>query len=359
MKQAVVDAREFETALKTAAAAVMRRSSIAMLEQVYLSVSDGACRLTGTDLTQWVEIKMPTKSCGEDFSAIFRDTSKILKACKYYKSDIKISFHTGNKQPLVFSSGELQMECEIIEDEYPAIPTEDAEQSYEVVASVLHRRAEKVKYAAATNDARPVLMGVQFRNQTVFCVDGHRMAASQMDGLNVKRPVSIPLNAMMQLSIFGDNTISFSTGVRFARFANERAVISTRLLDGAVMVPDLYVPQSFQHKFPLEPTSCIQSVKYLQDVSGKACNHAEFQNGVLLVETLHGSYRAPLPIQGNSQINFAIDPRYLLDGIRQFKEGANVELRANDEQLSPIVITDGGDSYAFILTRRRRERAAA
>lgn len=359
MRQVVVDAREFEAAVKTAAAVVMKRSVIASLEQVSMVVSGGSCRLMGTDLCQWVEIKVLLKSCGEDFSVIFGDTTKILRACKYYNGDLQISYEASKEQPLTFSCGELQMECEIIDEDYPGLPTGDYTETYEVVASDLYKRTEKMKYAVATNDVRPALMGVIIQNNMIYCVDGYRMAASRMDNLSVSRAISVPLSAMLRLSIYGDETIDFHCGRRFASFVNDHATIVTHLLEGEVIDPDKVVPATFGYSFPLELAGCTQGVKYLWDISGKRCNHVEFHAGVLKMGTKRGSYSAVLPIQGNPQIHFAANPVHLLEALSQFKGAKTVELRANDSSVSPLVITDGGDSYALILPRRLNAAAAA
>lgn len=76
VRKAVVDAKTFSSALDQVSK-VLRKSSIPVLAEALVSISDGQCTLTATDIETYLFQTVPAR--GDDLSFVFRKTKDVAK----------------------------------------------------------------------------------------------------------------------------------------------------------------------------------------------------------------------------------------------------------------------------------------
>lgn len=118
--RATVEAKAFSDALKNAKA-LLRKSVIPFLEEVYVQFSGGTCILTGTDLNSWIISELPAQ--GDDFAFVFSRTKDVERACRYFDGTLTLEMTETQRGVISLSCGSRTGEFEIYPAEtYPAVP---------------------------------------------------------------------------------------------------------------------------------------------------------------------------------------------------------------------------------------------
>ena len=71
MRRIVVDARAFSDAMAKVSR-VLKKSPLPILGEICVSVRDGICTLTATDLETWITARLPVQ--GDDLTFVFNRT---------------------------------------------------------------------------------------------------------------------------------------------------------------------------------------------------------------------------------------------------------------------------------------------
>lgn len=357
--KASVNAALFYDAIKKASA-VPVRSSIPMLEQVMVEMKNGICRLTGSNLEQYLTVELPAQ--GENFSFLFLNTAEVEKACKYFAGELLLDYTPKEKHSgrLTMQNGGRFCHLEVTDTEdYPALPVVEPEQTRRTNAAELLSRFKRVQYAVAKDTSRPVLTGAQFRDNQLIGIDGQRMAVNTDESLRVGKPFSLPVKPMRLLSIFGTSDVEIAVGKRWASITNANMCLYTRILEGEVFNADNAIPKTWREEHRLDKVQLIRELRYLgQFVRDERHHYIRFEDGVLSAATVKGRFRSSLVGFGQSDAVFAFDCSYMLDALSQFKNDDEILLRISN-QVSPIVLTNGKGDLALVLPLKLRDVAQA
>lgn len=357
--KASVDAELFYDAIKKASA-VPVRSSIPVLEQVMVEVKDGICRLTGSNLEQYLTAELPAQ--GEHFSFLFLNTAEVVKACKFFTGELLLDYTPMEKHKggLTMQNGGRFCRLEVTDTEdYPTLPVVEPEQTCRTNAAELLSRFKRVQYAVAKDTSRPVLTGAQFRDNQLIGIDGYRMAVNTDESLRVGKPFSLPVKPMRFLSLFGTADVEIAVGKRWASISNPHMCLYTRILEGEVFNADNAIPKTWREEHRLDKVQLIRELQYLgQFVRNERHHYVRFEDGVLSATTTNGRYRTRLENFGQSDAVFAFDCSYMLDALNQFKNDGEIFLRVSNH-VSPIVLTNGKGDLALVLPLKLRDVAQA
>lgn len=128
--------------------------------------------------------------------------------------------------------------------DYPELPRFTCEQAYTANAAQLLACIGRIKYAAQRrSDSRPVMSGVRFYRQQLYCVDGQRLAVCANDAMTVDKTFVVPADAMWILKAFGDQNVSIQVGVRYVRFAADGLCAYVRRLETCdTLTPEVAIP---------------------------------------------------------------------------------------------------------------------
>ena len=362
--KATVDAKNFGGALKKAHEAAMK-SSIPFLEQVCVSVSDGVCRLTGTNLRQWICAEIPAD--GDDFSFVFSNTKDMIRICKHF--DGKLAMELFIKELPGGKSKDITVEltCGGKAASFPAYESDglhdlpelgDAVQAYQVNAAALLARIKRVSYAASDLPShiadKPALCGVRFQDNRVWCVDGARMAINQDNTLMVEQPFILPAHTLTHLKEFGKADAKLSVGAKYAAFTGESVSLYSRILEpGDSLKIENVLPKTYNAIYEVNRKQYLDQVKYLCECVRNPKKAAVlFDNGRLLVFENDMVFRAAVDVIGECDDQHSLKLDFLKEALEQFSDAEYVTLKTNHARTSPVVITAGGADTAFILPMR-------
>lgn len=346
--KATMDAAQFSQALNKAVKST-GRSRYIDLDQIRVDVGSGLCRLTATNLEQFLTAELPAE--GEAFSFKFCNTQAVLKASKYFDGPLSLDYDQEH--------GELMMECPPRSsrisvdtvDKFPELPApKPAEAVYHTNTHTLCRRFDRVKYAAAAPGCtRKALCGIRFDGKRLAAVDGYRMAVNTDDAMDVKKPFILPLEAMKLLPLFGDAEAAIEVGEKWCTIRSGGLRLTTRMLDDDHFNIDGVIPTTFIDTYDANVKQFVSELKYLEALlPKKAAEPIKFSGGTLSTFTPNGEHQSAISLSAPATVIYGFDVRYMLDGLNQFKDAETVTIRTSSPK-SPIILTNGGADLALVL----------
>lgn len=339
-------------ALATAGRAVATKSTLPILGNVLLDASDDALTVSATNLEIGITSRIPAQvEAPGRITVQARVISEFVASLE--PNDVELSQDQG---PLTVTvrQGATQAHVRGIDaEDFPVLArTVDAGQVVRVDPAVFRDAIAHVVFAAASDDSRPVLAGVQLAARddllTLAAADGFRMSLRRMRlATPVGEPVSIivPARAMQELSrILGDA----SDVVELAVTPNgsqmlvtlDQVWFTTRLIDGAF--PDLtqIIPRDWN-------TRTVVPRDVLLDATRRAAIFARSNNDVLKLEIAPASESYDMGrITVTSNAADTGDNRDELDAQ---VEGGEMQIAFNSKYLADVLSVMRGAQVAFEL----------
>ncbi len=249
--------------------AVANRATLPITQNVLLSTDQSMLKLSATNLeiamTTWVggrveeegAITVPARLLSELVSSLPREP-------------IELELQPGTSV--------LRLTCARSEanihgadaSEFPPIPTVEEGIAAQIDPQVLKSAIARVAFAAATEESRPVLTGVEVKLEgeqfSMAAADGFRLAVQHgplVQGVDTETKVIVPARTLNELSrLLGDQEepveimLTPAKGqVLFRTKGNETVETVSQLLQGSFPNYEQLIPQSYQTRavFDLEP----------------------------------------------------------------------------------------------------------
>jgi DNA polymerase III subunit beta len=283
--KATVQRETLKRGLRIVGHAVAEKSTLPVLGNILLTSDDqNRLKLTATDLhvgiTIWLEavvqqegsITVPAKLLTDVVGSLPNDT-------------ITLAMDT-QTQSVNLMCGLFEANIKGIEaDEFPIVPTLAAADAHHAsfAAADLRAVAEQVAVVAATEDTRPVLMGVLMRlkdsTATFVASDGIRLAVRT---LTLSEPVATPLEVIIPAQALRDvRRISAEAETIAVAVSNERGQIMfragdveliTRLIDGTFPNYERILPRRHTTRAVLETQEFGRAVKLASYFAAASAN---------------------------------------------------------------------------------------
>jgi DNA polymerase-3 subunit beta len=253
--------------------AVAGKSTLPVLSNILIASDEGRLKLAATNLeigiTCWIGAKI------EDEGAVAvpaKLLSDVVGSLPNDRIDLLLDRRT---QTLNLKCARFESNIKGTEaGEFPAIPTVDDRTPIAVFPPALLRETiQQVAFAAATEETRPVLQGVQLRlrdNRAIFAAaDGFRLAQRIIE---LPEPVAqpleiiIPARALNELArILNDDAnqveMIVTPGGGQALFHTSAVDLVSRLIDGKFPDVDRVIPQQYQTRAVLDTQEVMKAVK--------------------------------------------------------------------------------------------------
>jgi DNA polymerase-3 subunit beta len=255
--------------------AVSPRSTLPVLANVLAATDDGRLRLSATNLelgiTCWIGAKIEREGSTTIPARTFSDLVSTLP-----KDRVEMDL-TERTQSLHVKCGTSNTDIKCIDaQEFPPMPALDASDGIQMNVADLKEMIQQVVFSASTDEARPVLTGVQVdmngNKITLASADGFRLSVRSTElSTAVATPMSviIPARALSELArIATDNnqtvTMLFPPGRGQVVFRLKDVEVVSQLIDGNF--PDFrqVIPRNHE-------TRSVMST----DAFLKACKQAE------------------------------------------------------------------------------------
>ena len=218
----------------------------------------------------------------------------------------------------------------IAADEFPVLPTMPEEQIV-LGAETLRQMIRQVAFAAATDESRPVLVGVLVKCKdssiTMAAADGFRLSVctAELDQ-PIPKPLSIivPAKALMELVRIsnGDNDVRFGVADknRYVIFSSGDAMLASQIISGNFPDYEQIVPKNHTTSITVDGRAFQTTVKLASFFARDAANIIKIhitESGLTVsataAETGDNVGRVDAIVEGETPLVTAFNAKYLLD----------------------------------------------
>ena len=337
-----------------------------MLANVLLKTEDAGLKLTATNLEIGVTYWVPGKIDGDGTTTVparlFNDVINSLPAGD------RVDLELQGAATLRIRSGRFETHIKGIDaDDFPAIPTAGERPTTRVSQKVLKQALEETAFAAASDEARPILTGVLARFEgdrlTLAAADNYRIAVKQVPLLDAVEDTSIviparSLNELIRILADTDDPVDIvlSSQRNQILFHLEGVDLVSRLIDGQFPPYQNVLPKAHTTRAVMEREDLLKAVRLAALIASSSANIVKLQVGVegepgLTVsanaEVGDNESRVEAQVEGDGT-TIAFNARYLMDVLTNV-DADQFALELNGP-LSPGVFKPlGDDDYVHVV----------
>jgi DNA polymerase-3 subunit beta len=273
--------------LSVVSRAVSNRSTLPVLANVLLKTEDAGLKLTATNLeigiTYWVPGKIESDGATTVPARLLTDLVSSLPA----GDRVDLTLQSGDTLHLKFGRFETNIKG-IDADEFPAIGAAGERPTTRVAQNVLRRALAETTFAAASDEARPILTGVLARFEgdqlTLAAADNYRIAVKTIAILDAvpETSVVIPARALNELArILADVDdpveILLASGKNQIQFHLDGVDLVSRLIDGQFPNYQQVVPTSHTTRAVLDREELLRAVRPAALIAHESANIVKLQ----------------------------------------------------------------------------------
>jgi DNA polymerase-3 subunit beta len=351
--------------LSVVSRAVSSRSTLPVLANVLLRTEDAGLKLTATNLeigiTYWVPGKIDTDGATTVPARLLTDLVGSLPSAE------RVDLELQGADTLHLLCGRFATHVKGIDaDEFPAIQTAGERPTTRVSQKVLRRALDETTFAAASDEARPILTGVLARFEgsrlTLAAADNYRIAVRTIDILDPVESASvvIPARALAELGrVLADTDDPVELVLSQARnqvlFHLEGIDVVSRLIDGQFPNYQTVIPAAHATRVELDREELLRAVRPAALIASSSANIVKLQVGdegagvTVTAAAEVGDYTGDVEatVEGDST-TIAFNARYLNDVLANVDaDRFSVELNG---PLSPGVFRPvGDDDYVHVV----------
>jgi DNA polymerase III subunit beta len=275
--------------LSVVSRAVSSRSTLPVLANVLLKTEDAGLKLTATNLEIGITYWVPGKIDQDGATTV---PAKLL-------TDLVNSLPSGDRVDLEVAAGELlhvkagrfQSHLKGIDaDEFPAIGTGGDRPTTRIAQNVLRRALAETTFAAASDEARPILTGVLAKFEgselTLAAADNYRIAVKTVPILDAVPDTSvvIPARALIELvRVLADVDDPVDVVIASARnqvlFHLDGVDLVSRLIDGQFPNYQQVMPQAHATRAVIDREELLRAVRPAALIAHESANIVKLQIG--------------------------------------------------------------------------------
>ena len=352
--------------LQVVSRAVSSRSTLPVLNNVLLRTEDGGLKLTATNLeigmTYWVQGKIESEGAVTVPARLLTDIVAGLPPSE------KVELELLAQETLSIKAGRFETRVKGIDaEEFPAIPSSGEKPTTRVAQDVLKVALDEVTFAAATDEARPILTGCLVRlenNQlTLAAADNYRIAVKTIAILDPVAETSfvVPARSLTELSRILTDTeepvdLVLSPSRNQILFHIQGVDLVSRLIDGQIPNYQQVLPKSHTTRVLVDRDQLLKAVHLASLIASNSANIVKIHVGKETETGLTVSAAADIgdnrseveaEVEGDGT-TIAFNARYLIDVLTKVAtDRFSLELNG---PLSPGVLRPAEDAqYVHVV----------
>ncbi len=354
-----VNQQDLQKSLNYCQGVIEKRSTLPILSNILLDVSNSKLTITATDLdlifvTEIKDIEIQEEGKTTTTSSILYDIIRKFSSGK----KINFSFSGENKLQLESDKSIFHLNC-IKYSEFPVTDENFNDNQFDIKAKSLLKLLNKCKFSMSNDETRHYLSGI-FIHQTqiedknfltAVSTDSHRMSISKVrlsDKIDFD-PIILPKKTIFQLcSLLEDfeGDVKISNIKSKIKFELNNSFLISKLIDGKFPNYIQVIPKNNEKKLEIDLNLFLNSVDRVASVSfdkkdGVKFNLTKDRLNLSVNNTNSGDGKESLNVKFDHELNISFNSKYLLDVASQL-DGDKIEMFFN-ETGSPALIKDPSD----------------
>jgi DNA polymerase-3 subunit beta len=355
--------------------AVASRSTLPVLSNILVATDQSRLRLSATNLelaiTCWIGAKIEEEGSTTVPAKTFTD---IVNALPQGQMDMSLNVRT---QSLNVRGGAFVNDVKCIDaQEFPIIPQADLSDGLNLNVADLREMIDQVVFAAATDDARPILTGVLVKVEgntvTFAATDGFRLSVRTAT-LSARSPepvtAIVPARALAELGrIAGDQeeaaAMTMPPGRGQVIFHLKDVELVSQLIEGTFPDYTHIVPKNYSTRTVMTTAAFLKACKAADIFARENAHTARFKvapGGELQPGTVEitaqaaetGSNEAKLDATVDGPgVEIAFNVKYMIDVLNVLST-QNVALETNQSTSPGVVRPVGEDDFLYVVMPMR------
>ncbi len=354
-----INQQDLQKSLSYCQGVIEKRSTLPILSNVLLDVSNGKLTITATDLDiifihQISNIEILEEGKTTTSSSIMYDIVRKFSSGK----KINFSNPSQNKLQLESEKSIFNLNC-IDASEFPLTNENFNENEFIIKSKEFLKLLNKCKFSVSNDETRHYLSGIFFHQTqvddkiflTAAATDSHRMSISKIRLKNKIKfdPIILPKKTIFQLcSILEDfdGDIKISNIKSKIKFDINESILISKLIDGKFPNYVQVIPKENQKKLEIELKTFLNSVDRVASVSldkkdGVKFSLSKDMLNLSVINTNSGDGKESLNVKFEHELDISFNSRYLIDVASQL-DGEKIEIYLKDSGL-PALIKDPSD----------------
>tara|TARA_B100002051_G_scaffold234316_1_gene234083 strand:- start:2112 stop:3224 length:1113 start_codon:yes stop_codon:yes gene_type:complete len=351
--------QDLQKSLNYCQGVIEKRSTLPILSNVLLDISNGKLTITATDLDLIFIHEIPNVEILEE-GRTTTSSSIMYDIIRKLTSGSKINFSSSSENKLHLESEKsiFNLNC-INPSEFPLTDENFNENEFLIKSKDLLKLLNKCKFSVSNDETRHYLSGIFFHQTqtedkiflTAAATDSHRMSISKIR-LPQKiefEQIILPKKTIFQLcSLLEDyeGDVKVSNIKSKIKFELNNSVLISKLIDGKFPNYSQVVPKENQKKLEVNLKSFLDSVDRVASVSldrkdGVKFNLSKDNLDLSVNNTNSGDGKESLNVKFDHELDISFNSRYLIDIASQL-DGESIEIYLKDTG-SPALIRDPSD----------------
>ncbi len=361
----------FSRGLGVVARAVATRTTLPITNNVLLATDRSRLKLVATNLEMavscWIGAKVEEEGA---ITVPARLLTEFIGSLPNDKVDIALSPQT---KTLGLKCARFEARISGIDaKDFPPIPTVDDGITTKVEVEALRQGINQVVFAAATEESRPVLTGVDAKFEgnllTLAAADGFRLAVYKLPlatPVSEKAEVIIPARTLAELNrlmVDGEESvdITVNTGKSQALFRLKDTELVSQLIQGAFPQYDQLIPQSYNTRAVVDIAEFLRATRtatiFARDGGGivrlVVTPGGELTPGKLIIsarsEEIGDDVGEIDTMVDGGESKIAFNGRYLIDVLGVLRE-QQVALETTNPSSPGVIRPVGVDNYVHVV----------
>ena len=354
-----VNQQDLQQALNYCQGIVEKKSTLQILSNILLDVSNSKLTITATDLDLIFVHRIKNVEILEEGKTT-TSSSIMYDIVRKFSSGKKINLNLNDVSKLNLESEKsiFNLNC-ISAAEFPVTDEIFDENEFSIKSKQLLKLLNKCKFSISNDETRHYLSGIYLHTTeiedknylTAAATDSHRMSISKikLDKKIIFEPIILPKKTIYQLCSLLDNydgEVKISNLKSKIKFELSDSILISKLIDGKFPNYIQVIPKNNQKKLDLNLKSFLDSVDRVASVSldkkdGVKFNLKENTLDLSVNNTNSGDGKETLSVKFDHELEISFNSRYLIDVASQL-DGDRIELFFNDTG-SPALIKDPSD----------------
>jgi len=354
-----VNQQDLQKSLSYCQGVIEKRSTLPILSNVLLDVSNGKLTITATDLDLIFIHQISNIEILEE-GKITTSSSIMYDIVRKFSSGKKINFSSpsDNKLQLESEKSIFNLNC-INASEFPLTDENFNKNEFVIKSKGLLKLLNKCKFSISNDETRHYLSGIFFHQTqledkiflTAAATDSHRMSISKIRLQNKIEfePVILPKKTIFQLcSILEDfdGDIKISNIKSKIKFEINDSILISKLIDGKFPNYVQVIPKENHKKLEIDLKLFLSSVDRVASVSldkkdGVKFNLSKDTLNLSVNNTNSGDGKESLIVKFEHELDISFNSRYLIDVASQL-DGEKIEIYLKETGL-PALIKDPSD----------------
>ena len=357
-----INQKTLATALEIVGKVVTNTATHPMLCGVVITATlDGRVDFYATDLTMYVAktVQAQVEIAGKTILP-YRVLHDYIKSCK---GDLTLAV---DGEMAVIRQGDNEFKIQTMVGDYPDFVTVKTEPAFHLNGYDLKEVINKCSVCAATDDARPMLRGINFEiadnKLTAVTLDGFRLAKVIKEcknmTLNMRYDYTIPAKELNQISklLPVNSDIGIAIENKFASVQFDCIVWAIRLLDGEYINYSQIIPPSFTGQMTASSDAlqtAISRASILEDNKNRVVT-LDIKGDSLAVTSRNeiGNILEKVEAQSTQETTIHFNAKYLLDILKV--AGSKTVILYYNEPLMPCVIRGESEGAMFLVLPMNR-----